>query len=55
MQGGLSELQASFAIGLGIPEGSDDYGWGTLRYGNGGEPLVITSENDKTLEIKSGS
>ena len=32
VQAGMSELQASFAIGLGIPEGSGDYGWRTLHY-----------------------
>jgi hypothetical protein len=55
VQAGMSELQASFAIGLGIPVGSGDYGWRTLRYANGGKPLAITFENDKALEIKPGS
>lgn len=54
-QQGMSELQASFAIGLGIPEGSGDYGWRTLRYGNDGKPLAITFENDKAVAIKAGS
>jgi hypothetical protein len=49
---GMSELQASFAIGLGVPEGSGDYGSRTLHYANGGKPLVITFENDKAVEIK---
>ena len=55
VQAGMNELQASFAIGLGIPEGSGGYGWRTLHYLNGGKPLVITFENDKALEIKPGS
>jgi len=55
VQAGMSELQASFAIGLGIPEGSGDYGSRTLRYPNGGKPLVISFENDKAIEIKPGS
>ena len=55
VQAGMSELQASFAIGLGVAEGSGDYGWRTLHYPNGGKPLVITFENDKALEIKPGS
>jgi hypothetical protein len=55
VQAGMSELQASFAIGLGVPEGSGDYGWRTLRYANGGKPLVIGYQNDKAVEIKPGS
>jgi hypothetical protein len=55
VQNGMSELQASFAIGSGIPEGSGDYGSRTLHYANGGKPLVITFQNDKAVEIKAGS
>ncbi len=55
VQAGMSELQASFAIGLGIPQGSGGYGSRTLRYPNGGKPLAITFENDKAVEIKPGS
>jgi hypothetical protein len=55
VQSGMSELQATFAIGSGIPEGSGDYGSRTLHYANGGKPLVITFRNDKAVEIKAGS
>jgi hypothetical protein len=55
VQAGMSELQCSFAIGLGIPEGSGDYGSRTLHYANGGKPLVISFENDKAVEIKVGA
>ena len=55
VQSGMSELQASFAIGSGIPEGSGDYGSRTVHYANGGKPLVITFQNDKAVEIKAGS
>jgi hypothetical protein len=55
VQAGMSELQASFAIGMGIPEGSGDYGSRTLHYANGGKPLVIAFQNDKAVEIKPGS
>jgi len=54
VQAGMSELQASFAIGVGTPEGSGDYGSRTLHYANGGKPLVIAFENDKAVEIKPG-
>ena len=51
VQAGMSELQCSFAIGLGVPEGSGDYGSRTLHYPNGGKPLVITFESDKAINI----
>lgn len=52
VQPGMSELQASFAIGVGAPEGSGDYGSRTLHYANGGKPLVIAFQNDKAVDIK---
>jgi hypothetical protein len=55
VQAGMSELQALFAIGVGIPEGSGDYGSRTLHYANGGKPLAIRFQNDKAVEIKPGS
>jgi hypothetical protein len=55
VQAGMSELQASFSIGAGVPEGSGDYGSRTLHYANGGKPLVITYQKDKAFEIKAGS
>jgi len=55
VQAGMSELQASFAIGMGVPDGSGDYGSRTLRYPNGGKPLAITFRSDKAIEIKPGA
>jgi len=55
VQPGMSELQAGFAIGLGVPEGSGDYGSRTLHYPNGGNPMMITFENDKAVEIEAGA
>ncbi len=55
VQAGMSELQASFAIGIGIPQGSGGYGSRTLHYPNGGKPLAITFENDKAGEIRPSS
>jgi len=55
VQPGMSELQASFAIGVGVPQGSGDYGSRTLHYANGGKPLVIAFQNDKAVEIKPES
>src|SRR5580700_4257945 len=55
VQPGMSELQASFAIGMGVPEGSGDYGSRTLHYPNAGKPIVVSFENDKAVEIKPGT
>ncbi len=55
VQTGMSELQASFAIGLGIPQGSGGYGSRTLHYPNGGKALDIRFENDEAVEIKPAS
>ncbi len=54
VQPGMSELQASFAIGMGIQQGFGDYGSRTLRYPNGGKPLVISFENDQAVAVKPG-
>jgi hypothetical protein len=51
---GMSELQADFSIGLGIPEKSGEPGNRTVNYPNGGNPLRITYRNDKATEIKPG-
>ena len=57
VQAGMSELQASFAIGAGAPEtgSSGDYGSRTLHYTNGGKPMAITFANNKAVDIKRGS
>lgn len=55
VQAGMSELQASFAIGLGIQQGFGGYGSRTLHYANGGKPLAIAFENDKAVAITPGS
>jgi hypothetical protein len=48
---GMSELQADFAIGLGIPEKSGEPGNRTVNYPNGGNPLSIAYQNDKAVVI----
>jgi hypothetical protein len=52
---GMNELQASFAVGLGVPKGSGDYGSRTLQYANGGKPVSVTFRGDKAVEIVPGS
>ncbi len=52
---GMNELQTDFAIGIGYPEGSAPMGNRTIKYPNGGSPLVVTFENDRATHISSGS
>jgi len=51
---GMSELQADFAIGMGIPERSNDTELKTVNYPNGGKPLNITYRDGKAAEIRQG-
>jgi hypothetical protein len=52
---GMNELQADFAIGMGIPDRSSDPEIKTVHYPNGGKPLSITFRNGKAAEIRQGS
>lgn len=52
---GMNELQADFAVGMGVPERSDDPGTKTVKYPNGGKPLVVTYRDGKAIEIKPGA
>ena len=51
---GMSEMQSDFAIGMGIPDPGDTPNGKTVRYPNGGKPLVILYEDGKAAEIKPG-
>ena len=50
---GMSELQADFAVGIGLLL-SDSSSDRTLNYPNGGKPITITFQNGKAVEIKPG-
>ena len=52
---GMNELQADFAVGMGIPDRSTDSDVKTVRYPNGGQPLVVTYQEGKATEIRPGS
>jgi hypothetical protein len=54
VKSGMNELQADFAIGLGVPDAGSSSNERTVRYANGGKPLVIVYHNDKAVEIKPG-
>ena len=51
---GMNEFQAYFAIGMGVPERSNDPVVKTVRYPNGGKPVTITFRNGKAAEISGG-
>jgi hypothetical protein len=49
---GMNELQADFAIGMGIPERSSDPQVKTVNYPNGGKPVGITYRDGKAAVIR---
>ena len=49
---GMNELQAGFAIGMGVPEISHEEGVKVVKYPNGGKPIQITYRNGRAAEIK---
>jgi hypothetical protein len=51
----MNELQADFAIGMGVPQQSMDSSTKTVKYPNGGKPLMIVYRNGKAAEIQAGS
>lgn len=50
---GMNEIQAVFAIGMGIPERGTGTGK-TVNYPNGGNPLQITYKEGRAVDIKPG-
>lgn len=52
---GMNEMQADFAIGMGVPDAGDTSYSKTVRYPNGGNPLVIVYQAGKAAEIKPGT
>jgi hypothetical protein len=52
---GMNEMQADFAIGMGLLEAGSSSYERTLRYPNGGKPVVVVYQNGKATEIKAGS
>ena len=52
---GMNEMQADFAIGMGIPDGGSSSYEKTVRYANGGKPVVIVYRDGKAAEITAGS
>ena len=51
---GMDELQADFAVGMGVPDAGASSDEKTVRYPNGGKPLVVSYSGGKATEIKAG-
>jgi hypothetical protein len=54
VKAGMNEMQADFAIGMGVPDAGSSSYEKTVRYPNGGKPLVIVYHDGKAAEIKAG-
>jgi len=52
---GMNELQADFAIGMGVPDVGASLEEKTVRYPHGGKPLVVVYNDGKAAEIKPGT
>ncbi|HKF01211.1 MAG TPA: hypothetical protein VKB49_02815 [Candidatus Sulfotelmatobacter sp.] len=52
---GMNEMQADFAIGMGIPDAGDTSYQKTVHYPNGGSPLVVVYQDGKAAEVKPGT
>jgi len=52
---GMRELEADFAVGIGMPESSGDSIDKTLDYPNGGKPLVISYHDGQVVVVRPGS
>ena len=52
---GMDELQAVFAVGMGVPDAGASSDDKTVRYPNGGKPLVVNYQGGKAREVKTGT
>jgi hypothetical protein len=52
---GMNELQADFAVGMGVPDAGASSDEKTVRYPNGGKPIVVNYRGGKAAEVKAGT
>lgn len=52
---GMNELQSSFALGVGIPEGTGSGSTRIVNFPNNGHPVQVTFTDGKATDIKPGS
>jgi hypothetical protein len=55
VKAGMNELQADFAVGMGVPDAGDSSHEKTVRYPNGGKPLVVIYSGGKATEVRAGT
>ncbi len=55
VKAGMNEMQADFAVGMGVPDAGSSSDEKTVRYPNGGKPIVIVYHDGKAAEIKAGT
>jgi hypothetical protein len=51
---GMSELQAGFALGTSGSVDSDKYGDRTIEFNNAGNPVTVTFEKNKAVQVTQG-
>ena len=54
LEPGMNEYQADFAVGMGVPQPGATSEEKTVKYPNGGHPLVVTYRDGKAAEIRPG-
>ena len=52
---GMNELQADFAVGMGTLNAGSSSSERTLRYSNGGKPVVVIYRDGKAAEVRPGT
>jgi hypothetical protein len=52
---GMNELQADFAVGMGVPEAGASSAEKTVHYANGGKPLTVIYRGGTATDIKPGN
>ena len=51
---GMSELQASYAVGGAGAADSDKYGDRTVEFNNAGKPVTVTFEKNRAVKVTQG-
>jgi len=51
---GMNELMADFAVGMGVPDAGATSYEKTVRYPDGGKPLIVVYRDGKAADIKAG-
>jgi hypothetical protein len=54
VKAGMNELQADFAVGMGVPDAGASSDEKTVHYPDGGKPLVVVYQGGKATDVKAG-